>query len=655
MHRIRPRILIVEDDSIIAMELQDRLKDLEYEVCGKTGTAENAVILAEGLRPDLVLMDIRLKAAMDGVEAAGRIQAQFDIPVVYLTAHADDDTLERAKATEPYGYIIKPFEERELTTAIEMALYKHSIEKKLRQSEQWLAATLRSIGDAVIATDEKAQIVFINRVAGLLLGLSSEQAVDRDVDQVMRVIDSETRLPLTDTVTDVVREGQPLELDGKLLLVGDSHSLPIDGQATPIRDEQGQVKGAVVAFRDISARQKEQKEREELQDRLYRAQQKETVAAMAGNLIHEFNNLVTTVLGSATFLEAHLPEEQGPLHRAVMRIQEAGQQATALMNQILPGSQTRPFQPQLLDLDRVVKDKLEELAPLFAEQTEIDLIGELDPDRWYVRIDPAQLEELITSLIANAQEAMPGGGKLTIRTEMITIEKEELGENGWIRPGPFVRLSVIDNGMGMDEETQARAFEPFFTTKPKSLGLGLAVARGIVNSFRGWIEVASAYGRGSTFHVYLPAVAAIAEEENGLDEPAQGIHDLLGQGEEILVVEDDKGVRSAIVEMLQDGGYVVTAAASAKEARALFEKDVHDFALLFCDVVLPDGDGLALADSFREVRPNMTVILTSGYTDQRARWMAIQDRGYHYLQKPFGLRDLLETMQKALLAERNRS
>jgi PAS domain S-box-containing protein len=653
MHRIRPRILIVEDDSIIAMELQERLRDLEYEVCGKTGTAENAVILAEGLRPDLVLMDIRLKAAMDGVEAAGRIQSQFDIPVVYLTAHADDDTLARAKATEPYGYIIKPFEERELTTAIEMALYKHNIEKKLRQSEQWLAATLRSIGDAVIATDEKAQIVFINHMAGLLLGLSPQQAVDRDVNQVMRLIDSETRLPPADTVADVVRDGRSLELDGKLLLIGDSHSLPIDGQATPIRDEQDQVKGAVVAFRDVSARQKEQKEREQLQDRLYRAQQKETVAAVAGNLIHEFNNLVTAVLGSATLLEAHLSEEQGPLHRAVMRIQEAGQQATALMDQILPGSQPRPFRPQLLDLDKVVKHKLEELAPLFGEQIEVDVISGLEPDQWYLRIDPAQLEELVTSLITNAQEAMPGGGKLTIRTDVITIEKEEIGENGWIQPGPFLRLSVIDNGMGMDDETQTRAFEPFFTTKPKSLGLGLAVARGIVNSFRGWIEVSSTYGQGSTFQVHLPAVAARAQEDTSLDQPAKKIHDLQGQGEKILVVEDDKGVRSAIIEMLHDGGYVVTAVGSAKEARALGEKDLHDFALLFCDVVLPDGDGLALADSFREARPKTAVVMTSGYTDQRARWMTIQDRGYHYLQKPFGLRDLLETVQKALLAERN--
>ena len=162
------RILVVEDSRIIALELEERLRSLGYTVETVVSSGKKAVEEAGRLRPDLVLMDIRLKGEMDGVEATTAIRADLDIPVVYLTAYEDEDTLRRAKITEPYGYILKPFEERELHTAIEIALYKHKAEKRLRESEQWLATTLTSIGDGVIATDEGGWVVFINPVAAAL-------------------------------------------------------------------------------------------------------------------------------------------------------------------------------------------------------------------------------------------------------------------------------------------------------------------------------------------------------------------------------------------------------------------------------------------------------------------------------------------------------
>ena len=252
-------ILIVEDERIVARDIQNQLTRLGYSVVGVTRLGEEAVRLATELRPDLILMDIRLEGAMDGVTAAEEIRGRLQLPVVYLTAYADEETLKRARVTEPFGYILKPFDERELRTVIEMALYKHQAERKLRESERRYAITLSSIGDAVIATDERARVSFLNPVAANLTGWTPDEAAGQSLPDVFRIINEKTRQPAEDPAAKVLRLGTVVGLaNHTTLLARDGREIPIEDCGAPIVDDKGAITGTVLVFHDVRERRRAQ-------------------------------------------------------------------------------------------------------------------------------------------------------------------------------------------------------------------------------------------------------------------------------------------------------------------------------------------------------------------------------------------------------------
>ena len=262
-------ILIVEDERIVARDLAGTLEKLGYAVSGVVASGEDAVEHATRERPDLVLMDIVLAGEMNGVDAAMAIRNQLDIPVIYLTAYADDATLQKAKVTEPFGYLIKPFEERELHTSIEMALYKHGMERKLRLSERWLSTTLRSIGDAVIATDDRGRVKFMNGVAEGLTGWRMNEAVGRDLTEVFDIVNEDTREPTENPVARALREGVVVGLANHTILISrDGTESPIADSAAPIREDRGEVSGVVMVFRDITEERKAQRALAEEKEKL---------------------------------------------------------------------------------------------------------------------------------------------------------------------------------------------------------------------------------------------------------------------------------------------------------------------------------------------------------------------------------------------------
>ena len=266
------RILIVEDEGILALDVQQRLTSLGYPVPDIASTGEEAVQKAEEGRPDLILMDIMLPGKIDGVTAAERIHARFDIPVIYITAYADEDTLRRAKITEPYGYIVKPFKERELHITIDMALYKSKMERRLRESEKWWSTTLKSVGDAVIATDMNGQVTFMNTVAENLMGWKLDEIRDRDLTDVFNIINRDTRRPAENPVKRVLLEGAVVGLANHTLLIArNGREIPIDDSAAPIKDDQGNITGVILVFRDITARDLAEQERETAEKAILRA------------------------------------------------------------------------------------------------------------------------------------------------------------------------------------------------------------------------------------------------------------------------------------------------------------------------------------------------------------------------------------------------
>lgn len=253
------KILVVEDESIVAMDIESRLRSHGYST-SVAYSGKGAVKKAEEVMPDLILMDIMLNDEIDGIQAAEQIKSSFDVPIVYLTAYSDPNTLQRAKITQPFGYIIKPFSERELHIAIEIAIYKHGMEKRLKESERWLSATLRSIGDAVIATDERGVIKFINLFAEALTGWKQEEAAGVPLEDVFNIINGETRERVENPITKVKREGLFFGLaDHNMLISREGTEIPVEIIGTPILDEKNNMVGTVLVFYDTIARKRMEK------------------------------------------------------------------------------------------------------------------------------------------------------------------------------------------------------------------------------------------------------------------------------------------------------------------------------------------------------------------------------------------------------------
>ena len=258
------KVLVVEDESVVSKDIQESLKGLGYAVCGTASAGEEAIRKAESLQPDLVLMDIVLKGDIDGVEAAETIRSRLHVPVIYLTAYSDEHTLNRAKVTEPSGYILKPFDERELHTTIEVAMYRHTMQKKLKESERWFATTLKSIGDAVIATNTEGHITFMNPVAELLTGWKHSEALGRDLNEVFSVRDQDGCILIKNPVAKVLEDGVVVDLRNNLLFGKEGTSLIVDDSAAPIVDDGGNIVGAVLVFRDVTERRKAEDKRAKL-------------------------------------------------------------------------------------------------------------------------------------------------------------------------------------------------------------------------------------------------------------------------------------------------------------------------------------------------------------------------------------------------------
>jgi len=269
------KILVVEDERIAAEDIRLRLENLGYKVSAVISSGKAAIEKAEMLQPDLVLMDIKLRGQMNGIESAEEIRKRFDIPIVYLTAFADKDTLERIKHSEPYGFILKPFEVSELHGVIETALYKYKMEKIIRDNEAWLSTTLKSIGDAVITTDNQGIVTFINPVAEKLTGWSHEGAKGKPLRQIFKIVNEETRKVVENPVEKVLREGRIVGLANHTILISkDGTEIPIDDSGSPIRDEKGNINGVVLVFKDITERRRIEVQRKQTEIELRQSEEK---------------------------------------------------------------------------------------------------------------------------------------------------------------------------------------------------------------------------------------------------------------------------------------------------------------------------------------------------------------------------------------------
>ena len=634
------RILVVEDEVIIAMEIKDRLNHLGYTVPAIVPSGEEAIRKVAEVNPDLVLMDIMLEGKMDGVETAEKIRVKFDLPVIFLSAYSDNATLDRAKITEPFGYILKPFDERELHTTIEIALYRHQMEKKIRASEHWFSTTLKSIGDAVITTDMRQTVTFMNPIAERLTEWKAAEAVGVPLQAVFRIINEKTRTPVESPVDKALhRQGVVGLSESSILISKGGREIPIDNSAAPIKDEKSEVTGVVLVFREITDRKK-------LEKQLRQAQKMEAVGTLAGGIAHDFNNLLTAIRGSVDLAMLSIKQED-PIFQDLREIQISAERASDLIRQLLLFSRNQPMEFHFISLNKIFENHLKLLHRLIGE--DIGISTSLHPHLRTISADKVTIEQVIMNLAINARDAMPRGGKLSIRTENVKIDEEYCQSVPEARPGDFVRFSITDTGEGMNAETVQRIFEPFFSTKGpgKGTGLGLSVVYGIVQQHGGWINVYSEPGHGTTFKVYFPAQKE-KEEVVLKDKEKIPVTDLKGKNERILLVEDEKNVREFVSKALAQCGYTLFVAEHSQQALDLFNRENGRFDLIFSDVVLPDKNGIELAETLRSMKKDIRILLSSGYTDHKSQWPLIREKGYRFLQKPYTLTELLTVLRDVL-------
>jgi PAS domain S-box-containing protein len=629
------RILIVEDEAIIAMGIARQLKHMGYDVVGVAGSGEEGLRLALARTPDLVLMDIQLGHGIDGVQAADAIRRAAGLPVVYLTAHSDPATLQRAKLAEPFGYVLKPYEERDLQTAIEIGLYRHHMEQRLRENEAWLAATLASIGDGVIATDDQGHVRFLNTVAERLTGWTQPEALGEPVTEIFEIVDRDRR-PVANPALEALAQGRNATLaENTVLVARDGRECLVDDSAAPIRDVSGSVAGAVLVFRDVTDRRR-------MEDHLRQAQKMEAIGRLAGGIAHDFNNILTVILGTGELLGQHLAgDDEGAemLHQIVT----ASQRAAAMTGQILAFSRKQVLQPTVVDLNALVRGLGGMVQRLIGSHIELAIV--LAPDLHRTRADATQIGQIVLNLAANARDAMAASTvrQLTIRTDNVTVDEPAARLRPGVVPGDYVRLSVRDTGVGIPTDVLPGVFEPFFTTKPvgEGVGLGLASVHGIVTQSGGYIDVTSTVGEGSTFAVLLPSVA---------DEPpaAAGAPRPLGGVERILLVDDDATLRRMTRIALERRGYRVVEAGSGAEAVEIVARDEKGIDLLITDLVMPRQSGRELAAQLQAGRPWLKVLFVSGHTDDALLQQGVAASSANFLAKPFTLVGLAAKVRDVL-------
>jgi two-component system cell cycle sensor histidine kinase/response regulator CckA len=413
---------------------------------------------------------------------------------------------------------------------------------------------------------------------------------------------------------------------------GGTITVRISGRAVSSADEPADVLEAIAE--DVT-------DRRALEDQFRQAQKMEAVGRLAGGVAHDFNNLLMVISGYAEVILAQV-DPSSPLLEKGRAIQLAADRATTLTRQLLAFSRKQLLELKVVDVNAIVQDMERLLRPLIGEN--IDLVTILSPEAAHTRADAGQLEQVIMNLVVNAKDAMPAGGRLTLRTENVVLDEDHRRGHQFIRPGNYVTLMVSDTGMGMDRETQSRIFEPFFTTKEKGkgTGLGLSTVYGIVKQSGGYVTVQSELGRGTTFQIYLPRVEGAAEKHS------VAVPEAVGGTETILLVEDEESVRQLVRDTLAAKGYKVLEAENGEAgvAAAVHHKGKLD--LIITDVVMPGMGGREMVKQLMETRPGTKVLYLSGYTEDAIISDGSIEKGTAFLQKPFTLQSLSRKVREVL-------
>lgn len=613
-------ILVVEDEGLIADDLQSTLIELGYEVPLTVGTGPEAIRAAEALRPALVLMDIKLKGEMDGVETAGVLHDRLGIPVVYLTSYSDSATLARAKRTGPYGYLLKPFDERDLRTTVEVALHKHSLERQLAERERWFSTTLRAIGDAVIATDPHEKVTFINPTAEALTGWKDGSAIGRRLGEVLQL----------ERADGAARAGFAVARPNETgLITREGARVTIDDTASPIIDAHGRLLGGVVVFRDVT-------EQKKLEGRLAHSERLAALSTLAAGMAHEINNPLTSVTANVGLVAAdlaalgaalasapavaHLARAVDGMREALRDASDGARRVAEIVHAMKKFARAEAVEHALVDLPQVLDEAIRRSRGAFQHGVTLSEEYGTTP---FVSADEGQVVQVFSNLLVNAAQAIGEAGADAHRIRVVTLTDG----------GGRAVVEVHDNGCGIASVDLAKIFDPFFTRRGVGggMGLGLSICHGVVGSLGGEIAVESAVGKGTTFRVALPpAPRPIVPPPS----PEPVVTERRGR---VLVIDDEPAVARSIERILSARHEVVV----ETDPRAALARIAggQTFDVIVCDLMMPGFTGQDVYEALAAAQPALArrVVFVTGGSLSPARQRFLDGLGNVVLAKPFSV------------------
>ncbi len=614
----KQQVLLVDDEPQILVALEDLLSSDFVVLKAQSGT-DALDVMHERPNIAVVITDQRMPQ-MPGDELVSRINEFHNAQRILVTGYADLSAVVRAvNEGQIFAYVTKPWNEDDLRQKVLKAAEQFRLSQELANEKRLLDDLMNNSPDGIYFKDRNLKFVRANQTVADWHQVGLDDLVGKRLSELQ---------PTADAVRVEEQERQSLQ-DGKPILdlltqktLG-AEARWISETKAPIQGLGERPVGLIGISRDITKQL-------ELEQQLVQAQKMEAIGKLAGGVAHDFNNLLMVMQGCGEMIRENMPDDE-PRRNDVEELLRAVERASSLTKQLLTFSKKRPIKLVLLNLNEIATEATAMLRRLMPENVSIELA--LMPEVELMRGDATQVEQVLLNLTINARDAMPNGGKILIRTEVVPADVGS--EDGAL---PQIRLSVADQGHGMSREVMDRIFEPFFSTKEigKGTGLGLSTVYGIVKQLSGDIRVESEVGKGTTFEVYFPTYrgpAPTAPVFTKSTRPHAG-------SEVILLVEDDDNVRRVARRMLEQRGYQIMQAASPSEAKQISAQHKGSIDLLLTDVAMPEKDGLSLAAELLAERPNLRVIYMSGYVEE-AKGQALNADGIYYLEKPFSQEKLL--------------
>lgn len=527
------------------------------------------------------------------------------------------------------SYEIIDYQGRPATFAI---IRDVSEQTQAQQELERLKTAIEQAGESILITDLMGKIEYVNPAFEKISGYQREEAIG----QTPRILKSGKQdLTFYENLWSTIISGNTWQ--GRIINKRKNGELFTEEKTiSPVRDAEGNITHFVAVGRDVTQQIR-------LEEQFRQSQKMESVGRLAGGVAHDYNNMLTVILGNAQLGMAKM-DKDNPYFDYFAKIHQAASRSADITKQLLAFARKQTIEPKILDLNNTIENMLKMLRRLIGE--DIDLAWMPHSALWPVKMDPSQIDQILVNLIVNARDAIKDIGKITIETDNRIIDDDYCATHAGFKPGNYVMLAVSDNGCGIEKELLDKIFEPFFTTKEtgKGTGLGLATVYGIVKQNNGFINVYSEVGKGTTFKIYIPKYQgkeklSTTYQERGLSK---------GKGEHILLVEDDKTILEFAKKLLEELGYNVEAVNDPKQALELINQPDKKFDLLLTDVIMPDMSGKDLAEEIKKKMPHLKVLYMSGYTANAIAHHGVLDKGVNYIQKPFSIQQIAGKLRQVL-------